>query len=173
MHCERTWHRRSLHRCSKTQECMLYELASSIEIKDLGPNCNRRHVRHSLPESGDEKRGIEGGGVLLTAFLYVNLTCGKACLGGGAAAATTLFMCVLKGLYLRHVSLSHQVWWVFIVSSCSNCDDLHGAIKERVKAPVCCVRCHACCMNVKIEKPLRSLMSFWMRRVVLGSFCPF
>lgn len=37
---------------------MQYELGSSIEIKDLGPSCNRRHVRHSLPEVGGREKYV-------------------------------------------------------------------------------------------------------------------
>lgn len=48
---------------------MQYELASSIEIKDLGPSSNRRHVRHSLPRVGRWGEGRRSGGTLRAFFL--------------------------------------------------------------------------------------------------------
>lgn len=59
------------------QECMQHELGSRAEIKDLGPSCNRRHVRHSLARSwevrgrgGGKQAGRKGGGSLWVFFFF-------------------------------------------------------------------------------------------------------
>lgn len=106
-----------------------YEQGSSVEIKDLSPSCNRRHVRHSLL---GVRRWGEGVGHLVLFFCYIKLTCGKVCLGGEAITDTIPFMCLLKGLYLRHLSLSHWFLWPEFVffSGCLSYDVINDVIKD-------------------------------------------
>lgn len=61
-------------------------------------------------EAGVGAQGLSGSGLFFFFFFwYIKLTCGKACLGGRAITDTILFMCLLKGPYLRHLSLSHPI----------------------------------------------------------------
>lgn len=89
---------------------------------------------------GGREAGRKGGGHFFFFFYfffwYIKLTCGKACLGGRAITDTIPFMCLLKGLHLRHFSLSHPSdFYVLSLISLlvfSNRDDSHCLITERV-----------------------------------------
>lgn len=136
------------HFFMSTERCTIHNwsgystnMKCAIQINYLGPSCNRRHVRHSWP---GVRRWVDGGGgsglggwVFERFFLVHKTGLWKTCLGGRAITDTILFMCLLKGLYLRHLSLSHWfIWPKFISYACLKCGIWVMQLKK-IEASVC------------------------------------
>lgn len=90
---------------------MIYKLACSREIEDLGPSCNGRHVRNSLPrleEEEEEEQGRVGAGEAFRVlfFCYIKLRGVKAGVGGSYRPVYV----PLKAPHLTHSSLYHLIF---------------------------------------------------------------
>lgn len=120
-----------------------------------------------------ESGGEGSGGWALSAFFWcIKLTCGKACLGGGARYHPLYVSAegsVLKIFITLPLIFMAWVFFVFVFfSACLNCDDLNHVIKES-KRPCVVVQYGATCWHTTAHQ--ERILVFWI--LFFGDFMSF